>query len=327
MALIRDMWAGASVSYVTGNEVEYDGVLYEALNDIPANTSNLAPDVDTTNWKAVGVIRIQSEHSLYAAIELELNVDSERINNSIPFFVQLAHESFKTRIRAPIQRSRVVLTVDANSAVDVPEDLLQVINLRLNQDATAGDSIFGRGGTEILAANYEEFRDLQRYYRSNIGFGYQRSVPTNYEAPVYFHTDRQFLIAPNITEGTEIELWYFATIPQLGDTVRLVNQNGDPINAEGLTLAQWIAADPLMNTLLNFVQATDRVTVNWFVTAAPQMLLYGAILAAEAYLRDDPRLPMWQQKFERAELETHELLDRFREGRAHTQQLFNAYAL
>ena len=124
--------------------------------------------------------------------------------------------------------------------------------------------------------------------------------------------------------GTEIELYYYAQIPQLGTTVRLVNQNGDPINAEGQTIDQWIAAG---NTRDSFEQATDMVEVNWFITAKPDLLLYGAITKAEAYLRDDPRMEIWNRKFERAELETMDLITRFEEGRHHTQQMYNAYSV
>lgn len=242
-------------------------------------------------------------------------------------FIQLAEESLQTRVRAPVQRARTVLTSDTMSRILVPSDLLQVINLRFNDDGTAGDSIFSRGGTEILAGNYEEFKDLQRYYQSNIGFGTSRAIPTNYEAPVYWFDDRYFYIAPNIQQGTELELYYYAMIPQLGSTVNLVNQNGQPINSAGQTLQQWIDANPLTNNADNFVQATDTVEVNWFLTAKPDMLLYGAIMSAESYLRDDPRMEIWRRKFEQAELEIHHLIDRFEEGRHHTQQLFNAYSV
>ena len=321
MAVMYNQWAPGVFN--SGDRVRFNGVVYEATS-ARAATDTDNPQLDTANWKVVAVIRIQDYNSLIEAVRLELNVDDDRINSSIPFFIQMSEQSFQTRIRAPIRRARMLLTIDDQSRVDVPEDLLQVINLRINQDDTAGDSIMSRGGTEILAGNYEEYKDLQRYYQSNIGFGTGRAIPTNYEAPVYWFDDRYFYVAPNLEMGTVLELYYYATIPQLGTTVNLVNQNGDPINSTGETVTQWVNAGNSANT---FVQATDMVEVNWFVTAAPQMLLYGALTNAQAYLKDDERIALWQARFDAAEAETQLLIDRFDEGRHHTQQLFNAYSV
>ena len=329
MALNYNNWAAAT-SYAVGDRARYNGVLYRALNAITGNPSNNNPNIDVDNWVVAAVLRIQDYNSLIEAIKLEINTDDDMINDSIPMFIQLAEESFQTRIRAPIQRARTILTVDAESRVLVPGDLLQVINMRINEGTsgapTTGDSLISRGYTEILAGNYEEYRDLQRYFSSDLGEGINRSYPTNYEAPVYWFDDQYFYIAPNIAMGTEIELYYYAQIPQLGTTVRLVNQNGDPINDQGQTVDQWIAAGG-GNTANNFIQATDTVEVNWYITAKPDLLLYGAITKAEAYLKDDPRMEIWRTQFERAELETMDLITRFEEGRHHTQQMYNAYSV
>lgn len=324
MAVVYPEWTAGV--YMPGNRVQYNGILYEALNARTAtDTDN--PQLDVDNWKVVAIIRIEDYNSLIEAIKLEINTTDDMINESIPMFIQMAEESFETRIRAPIQRATAILTADHESRVQVPEDLLQVINLRLmTNTSVASDTLFSRGGTEILAANFEEFKDLQRYYRSAIGFAQGRVFPSNYEAPVYWYDSQYFHIAPNIEEDAELELQYYAAIPKLGSEVNLVNQNGMPINAQGQTLAQWIAEDPLTHNVANFVQATAVVNVNWFVEEQPHLLLYGAIMSAESYLRDDPRMAIWQQKFQMAEQEVHYLIDRFTEGRHHTQQMYNAYA-
>lgn len=36
---------------------------------------------------------------------------------------------------------------------------------------------------------------------------------------------------------------------------------------------------------------------NWFTTHAPDLLLYGSLMEAEAFIKDDPRLPIWQAAF------------------------------
>lgn len=293
-------------TYAVGDRVQDNGVLYQALT---ARTSSdtTRPSLDRTNWKLAGIIRIQNRNALYEAIRFEINVNNDMIDDSAPFFVQLAEESFQTRIRAPIQRSTVTLTTDSQGRIEVPEDLLEVINVRIMDNAAGSDEIMDNMRIEILAAGSQE-----EYLRLREGYNSYRFRLDAYRTGVYWYDDRYFKIAPVLDAGTEIELQYYAKIPQLGSTVNLVNQNGQPINSAGQTVDQWVAAG---NTPGSFEQATDTVDVNWFITAAPQMLLYGAILNAESYLKDDERLPMWQQRFQAAEAETINLIERFQDNR------------
>ena len=120
-----------------------------------------------------------------------------------------------------------------------------------------------------------------------------------------------------------MELNYYASIPKLGSEVLLVNQMGMPINSAGETVEEWVAAG---NSALDFVQAMETVTRNWFVSSAPQMMLYGALINADLYLKDDSRTEIWHAKFERAELETQDKINRFESGRAHTVQMGNFYS-
>jgi hypothetical protein len=39
---------------------------------------------------------------------------------------------------------------------------------------------------------------------------------------------------------------------------------------------------------------------NWFTQYAPQALLYGSLLQAMPYLKNDERIPIWQQQYEAA---------------------------
>ncbi len=325
MAVTYNDWAGATTSYSSGDRVKDDGVVYAANKAITAATDNGNPCETPDDWDPVAVLRIQSYNSLIEAVRLELNTTDEQINDSIPLYIQLAESSFRTRIRAPIQRCSVDLLTDSQSRIEIPSDLLQVINLRLDDDTGIGDSLLNRGVTEIQGGNFEEWKDLQRYYRSSNGFVNRRTAPTNYDAPIYWFDGQYFWIAPDLAEGTELELYYYAAIPELGTTVFLVDDNGEPINSAGQTVAEWIAADAA-NTAGNFVQASEIVNVNWFTQAAPQMLLYGALVSASSYLNDDVRIPMWQERFVAAEQETMELIDRFEEGRHTTQQMYSAYA-
>ncbi len=45
---------------------------------------------------------------------------------------------------------------------------------------------------------------------------------------------------------------------------------------------------------------SDSNTTNWLTTNAPDLLLYGSLVEAEAYLVDDPRIPLWKRLFEDA---------------------------
>ena len=321
MARIYAEWS-ATADYAVGAIARREGILYKATSAITGNATNVEPRLNEDEWDVYAVVRIEDYYSLIEAIRLELNrTDDEYLTQSIPLFIQLAEESFQTRIRAPIQRSRMVLTVDAESRVAVPSGLLQVLNLRINGDQLQGSSLLSAGQSEILAGNFEEYIDLKRSYSNDFTFN---SYPSNYDAPVYWFDSTYFNIAPTLEEGTELELWYYEQIPQLGREVLLTDANGNPINSDGQTLTQWTDSG---ESASSFVQATEVVISNWFVSAVPQLLLYGALVNAESFLKEDARIPLWQARFQAAEAETMELIQRFEEGRAHTQQLYNAYSI
>ena len=319
MALSYNEWVDTT-DYLEDAKVLYDGVIYRASTAITGSAGKATPDQDP-EWILVAVNKIQSRHSLYQAVRLEINTTDETIVDSIPMFVQLAEESFTTRIRTPIQRSTTMLTVDSESRITIPFDLLEVINLR---ESTASSSAYNdlraRGTIEILAGNIEEYREMKAYFEG----GNSRFSYTEFEAPIYWYDGEYFYIAPNYEEGTEIELIYYSSIPQLGTTVFEINGDGAAVNDAGQTVAEWVAAGG-GNTEDNFVQASAVVNVNWFIQAAPQMLLYGSLVNAHMYLRDDEKLDVWQKRFIEAERETVHKIEKFNAIRAHTQQLGNIY--
>ena len=306
--IIPTTWS-QTASYTSGQQVLLDGVLYEASGTITAGTN---PKTSTL-WTVIAVHNIQDYNSLVEAVRLNLNVDDDEINRSVPLFIQLAEESFKTRIRAPQMRRRVILTVDASSRVEVPGDLLEVINVRHNSDSFPSLDIRSRGVIEILNANYEEYQRLLRFEESNsyVGAGDVHA----FDAPVFWFDNRYFNIAPRYIMGTEIELWYYAAIPQLGTTILLTDDQGRPIDSDGMLVS--VSGNP---------QATSTVTQNWFTAAAPQMLLYGALMKSEAYLKDAERIEMWKASFEAAQAETQDMVNRFTENQAHTLFLESTYA-
>ena len=48
---------------------------------------------------------------------------------------------------------------------------------------------------------------------------------------------------------------------------------------------------------------TDSNTTNWLTANAPDLLLYGSLLEAEAYLINDPRIAVWKSGFDESILE------------------------
>lgn len=43
---------------------------------------------------------------------------------------------------------------------------------------------------------------------------------------------------------------------------------------------------------------SDSNTTNWFITNAPDLLRYGALCEAAPYMQDDPRIGVWERKYE-----------------------------
>ena len=277
-------------TYSQGTQRIQNGVLYEV---IVASTST-EPRV-STDWAVIAVHEITDYTSLVEAVRLNLNVDDDEINNSVPLFIQLAEESFKTRIRVPQQRKQVVLTVDSEGRIEVPGDLLEVINLRQNSDATtsAFRDLRSRGVIEILSTNYENYQRVRRFETANY---YVSSNDYNaFDSPVFWYDNRYFWIAPVYATGTEMELVYYGLIPQLGSVVTI---------------------DGVSTTV-------DR---NWYTSAAPQMLLYGALCKSEAYLKDTERVAQWKELFDAAQAETQDLVNRFAENQSHSLFIENTYS-
>jgi hypothetical protein len=43
---------------------------------------------------------------------------------------------------------------------------------------------------------------------------------------------------------------------------------------------------------------SDSNTTNWFVTNAPDLLLFGALCKAEPFIKNDPRLALWESEYQ-----------------------------
>ena len=45
---------------------------------------------------------------------------------------------------------------------------------------------------------------------------------------------------------------------------------------------------------------TDSATTNWLLTAHPDIYLFGTLVEAEPYLKNDERMPMWTSRLDKA---------------------------
>ena len=43
---------------------------------------------------------------------------------------------------------------------------------------------------------------------------------------------------------------------------------------------------------------SDTNTSNWLLALSPSIYLYGALVAASSFLKDDPRVPLWAQQYQ-----------------------------
>jgi hypothetical protein len=81
-------------------------------------------------------------------------------------------------------------------------------------------------------------------------------------------------------------------------TPRYIARNGanfefGPVGADGLTIAGTYYAKPT-------VLRTDSDGINFLITHAPDLCLYGSLLEAEPFLKNDKRIGVWQQFYSEA---------------------------
>lgn len=96
----------------------------------------------------------------------------------------------------------------------------------------------------------------------------ERALEPTGDVTHYTHIDGNFYLIPAPSEEITLELIYRAKIPAL----------------------------------------SDENTTNWLLTKSPDLYLYGSLVAAEPYLKNDARLPVWlgltNQIFEAMRAET-----------------------
>ena len=64
---------------------------------------------------------------------------------------------------------------------------------------------------------------------------------------------------------------------------------------------------------------SDTNTTNWTMTNAPDLLLYGSLIEADAYLVNDPRIQIWRGAFDEAMEEWNKQDDKGRHSGSHME--------
>ena len=90
------------------------------------------------------------------------------------------------------------------------------------------------------------------------------------------------------------------------------------------------AATTLSPTSVNggpeFEQQIVTITRNWFTSQVPHLIIYGALVNASAWLKNDERTVLWDKRFKEAEAEAIDLIYRFEEVRPTEVQMYSSYS-
>jgi len=136
----------------------------------------------------------------------------------------------------------------------------------------------------------------QEYYTLPSDFIKARSIKIN-SNPVNvlrYKTPTQLSeMYPNSSSGTPV----FYTI--IGEELQL---KPAPSSTDTLEISYFLKLPAL----------SDSNTTNWLTANAPDLLLYGSLMEAEAYLINDPRIPVWKSGFDEAMIEWNKQEDEAR---------------
>jgi len=97
----------------------------------------------------------------------------------------------------------------------------------------------------------------------------------------------------------------YMTVVQL-DTAHAIAVSGQPYNYTivGNNFRLGPTPDAIYNLELTYYQRipalSDANTTNWLLTNHPDAYLFGALVEAEPYLKNDERLPVWGSKLQRS---------------------------
>ena len=284
-------WSSTS-AYVVGSRVEYNGVGYQSTVAIAENVDGNEDPVGNDSWKVFAVFRIVDYYSLQEAIEQIIDTKDQRIIDSIPLFIQRSERKFGKLLRSPAQKINRLFTVDGDSKFMIPNDLLSVEHMRLNEDSP-GYTLRAKGSLSIQRADRTTYEEVRQDYNNNRIWNQNDAI----EYPQFYSDGTYFYIAPEYDSGTVIQLEYYQSVAELGSIGQAVNDKYEFINAEGQTLAEWIAADPIDNNEDNFIIAEIPIESNLWTATQPHLLKAGALVEAYNELRNYESMNVWQAAY------------------------------
>lgn len=121
--------------------------------------------------------------------------------------------------------------------------------------------------------------------------------------------------APYLLDDSRLSMWAAALEKVLAE-IRHPDSGSNFSNYTGLKLAvaDWLNRPDIDSNIPNFIALfeaklqrrfvgvtglSSSVTTNWVLTSHPDLYLYGALLEAAPYLKDDSRVPIWEAAVEK----------------------------
>jgi len=118
---------------------------------------------------------------------------------------------------------------------------------------------------------------------------------------------------PYLMDDVRVQVWLVA-FEKVVNEIRRPDTNANFNNYAGLQLSisDWLARPDLDNAIPNFIRLaeaklqrkfvdvttlTTQNTTNWLLTSHPDIYLYGALVEATPYIKDDPRIPIWVENY------------------------------
>ncbi len=307
-------WLSTS-AYSVGDKVSYKEIGFECIVAVAADPDGNTDPIDNTSWKSYAVFNVDNFYALQESVQQGLKNEDAFIENSIPLFIQNAEVQLSKIIRSPAQIITRSFQLDTDSKFAIPSDLLVIKHLRIDTDTVSGYELRANGSIQISSADRTAFESLRQEY---VGGRSGRTYGNEY--PLYRTDDEYFYIAPDFDSDMKVELTYVQDVPTLGSTVGLVNDDYEPINADGQDLEQWIAADPDNNNSGNFIAADTEVIQNLWTATLPHVLKAGALSEGFAYLNDDVQSQLWEGRFRNLLKESASAFEEFQTDRV--QEVF-----
>lgn len=178
---------------------------------------------------------ITSYATLKTTISDFLNRDD--LTSVTPTFIQLAESQIARDVRHWRMETRATATIDAgDDYIQIPPDWIETIRLNLTEGDTFPLDLISRAALMDKRSGAQNVSGRPRFYT---------------------HADGQFRVYPTADAEYEVELLYFADIPNLSDVT----------------------------------------TSNWLLSKAPDVYLYGSLLHSAPYLVEDARVNVWAQLY------------------------------